>query len=242
MVGLLLDQNSKFFDITYISVFAFFGTLFLNALKMIVIPLVVSSIIVGVHRISEDKSFGRLGIKTLSYYLSTTTIAILIGIFLANIIEPGVTNNVSTGSSLSLGDNANFSKEEFLNKSNADIASVFLRMIPENIFKAAADGQLLGLIFFCFIFGFFSGRIHGQLKETFFNFWQGVFDIMISITNLIMKVAPIGVFALVAKVIMISGAESLMPLLFFFITVLSALLIHMFVAVSYTHLTLPTKA
>ncbi|MEG3592364.1 MAG: dicarboxylate/amino acid:cation symporter [Pseudomonadota bacterium] len=229
LVGLLLDQNSKFYDITYVSVFAFFGTLFLNALKMIVIPLVVSSIIVGVHRISEDKSFGRLGIKTLSYYLSTTTIAILIGIFLANIIEPGVTNNVSTGSSLSLGDNANFSKEEFLNKSNADIASVFLRMIPENIFKAAADGQLLGLIFFCFIFGFFSGRIHGQLKETFFNFWQGVFDIMISMTNLIMKVAPIGVFALVAKVIMISGAESLMPLLFFFITVLSALLIHMFV-------------
>jgi Na+/H+-dicarboxylate symporter len=102
-------------------------------------------------------------------------------------------------------------------------------MVPANIVTAAAEGQMLGLIFFSLLFGFFISRVKGQPGDTLKNFWSGLLDVMMQMTNWVMMFAPYGVFALVAKVILMSGLEAFEPLAFFFITVLSALVLHLFV-------------
>jgi Na+/H+-dicarboxylate symporter len=113
-----------------------------------------------------------------------------------------------------------------------DIADVFLRMVPTNIVKAAANGQMLGLIFFGLLFGFFMSQLKGEQKQTLDNFWQGIFQVMMDITMLVMKFAPIGVFGLVAKTISATGFSAFQPLLLFFITVLLALAFHAFITLA----------
>jgi len=102
-------------------------------------------------------------------------------------------------------------------------------MVPTNIVAAAANGQMLGLIFFSLLFGFFMTRIDHPGAETIYNFWDAVYNVMMHITDWVMKFAPIGVFALVAKVVASTGLEAFKPLAMFFISVLLALIVHMFV-------------
>ncbi|WP_338115088.1 dicarboxylate/amino acid:cation symporter [Thiocapsa imhoffii] len=116
----------------------------------------------------------------------------------------------------------------FADKGADDIVEIFLRMIPTNIVEAAAAGQMLGLIFFSLLYGFFLTRLQGVYAETQLNFWNGMFEIMMKITELVMKFAPIGVFALVAKTITETGLEAFGPLLLFFFSVVLALAIHFF--------------
>jgi len=105
-------------------------------------------------------------------------------------------------------------------------------MIPTNIVKAAANGQMLGLIFFSLLFGFFMSRLEEEQKITLDNFWQGVFQTMMAITMFVMKFAPIGVFGLVAKTITATGFSAFQPLLLFFITVILALAFHAFITLA----------
>ena len=119
--------------------------------------------------------------------------------------------------------------EKVAGRSGADVVGVFLRMIPTNIVAAAAEGQMLGLIFFSLLFGYFMERVLQSARDTLHTFWQGVQEVMMKITNLIMLFAPVGVFALVGKVVITSGLEVFVPLATFFFTVLGALALHMFV-------------
>jgi Na+/H+-dicarboxylate symporter len=120
-------------------------------------------------------------------------------------------------------------KSKVEGKSAGDVAEVFLRMVPTNIVQAAANGQMLGLIFFSLLFGFFMTKIDHPGAETIYNFWDAVYNVMMLITDFVMKFAPLGVFALVAKVVATTGLEAFKPLALFFITVLVALAIHFFV-------------
>jgi len=113
-----------------------------------------------------------------------------------------------------------------------DITGVFLRMVPPNIVQAAADGQMLGLIFFSLLFGVFMTRITKVYSETMLNFWFGVYETMMAVTLFIMKFAPIGVFGLVAKTVAATGFDAFEPLLIFFVTVVLALAVHVFVSLS----------
>jgi Na+/H+-dicarboxylate symporter len=114
-------------------------------------------------------------------------------------------------------------------KGVGDVAKVFQRMVPENIIKAAAEGQMLGLIFFSILFGFFITKIGNDLADPLYRFWDGVFHVMMRMTEWIMLFAPIGVFALVAKVVAETGFDAARPLLLFSGAVLLALAIHAFV-------------
>jgi Na+/H+-dicarboxylate symporter len=107
-----------------------------------------------------------------------------------------------------------------------DFVEVFLRMVPTNIVAAAANGQMLGLIFFSLLFGFFLTKVQEAYAESLFNFWQGTYEVMMLITDWVMKFAPIGVFGLVAKVVASTGLAAFVPLLWFFLTVVFALLAH----------------
>jgi Na+/H+-dicarboxylate symporter len=226
LVGWAVSPDTSLFGISLLSIFDFVGKLFLNALKMIIVPLIVSSIIVGVSGLGSSDAFGRLGTKTLLYYVVTSTLAILIGITVVNIIQPGIVDGVPAKEILGFSADTSDVITKVEGKSASDVVGIFLRMIPTNIIRAAAEGQMLGLIFFSLLFGFFMTRIKQQTSQLLQSFWQGVFDVMMLITDLVMKFAPIGVFALVAKVVTISGIEAFKPLLTFFFTVLIALLIH----------------
>ena len=226
VVGLLVGPDTSFLGITFVSIFDFVGKLFLNALKMIIVPLIVSSIIMGVSNLGSGDAFGRLGGKTLGYYVMTSTFAILIGLAVVNFIQPGVVNGEPAKDMLGLSADTNEVMEKVEGKSSGDVVGIFLRMIPTNIVQAAANGQMLGIIFFSLLFGFFMTRIKTELGNTLKSFWQAVFEVMMLITDLVMKFAPIGVFALVAHVMVISGFDAFRPLLTFFFTVIIALLIH----------------
>jgi Na+/H+-dicarboxylate symporter len=215
-----------------VGVYDFIGTLFLNLLKMLIVPLVMASIITGIAGIGSHGAFGRLGAKTLSYYFATSLIAILIGLVMVNVLEPGMQNGEPVKDLIGLSDDkAAEAMAKVGGKSAGDVADVFLRMVPVNVVSAAAqNGQLLGLIFFSLLFGVFMTRVQHPYAENLLTFWQGVFEVMMLITDWVLKFAPLGVFALVAKVVATTGLSAFQPLLVFFFTVLAALAFHFFVA------------
>ena len=228
LAGLVLDADGAVGS-TVVPVLDFVGKMFLNALKMIIVPLIVASIIIGIGNLGADK-LGALGGKTLLYYLTTSTLAIVAGLFLVNLIQPGLTGDgIPAKEMLGLHEDTGQITEKVAGRSGADVIGVFLRMIPTNIVAAAAEGQMLGLIFFSLLFGYFMERVFKGGRDTLHTFWQGVQEVMMKITNLIMLFAPIGVFALVGKVVITSGLEVFIPLASFFFTVLGALALHMFV-------------
>lgn len=229
LVGWFVTPETKFLGMSLVSIFTFFGELFLNALKMIIVPLITSSIIVGVCTLGSSDAFGRLGSKTLLYYVVTSMFAILIGVAVVNAIQPGIIDGIPARNVLGLSENTAEVTANVEGKSAADIVGIFQRMVPTNIVRAAAEGQMLGLIFFSLLFGFFISKIKLETSRLLQTFWEGVFEVMMHITNLVMKFAPIGVFALVAKVVTISGFEAFQPLMSFFFTVLLALVIHILV-------------
>jgi Na+/H+-dicarboxylate symporter len=226
ITGLLLDQTSSIFGLPFISIFVFLGTLFLNALKMLIVPLVMASIITGMMGLHAD-ALGRLGGKTILYYASTSLVAILIGLFFVNLLQPGIVDGVPARDIIGLSSQTDEVVNQVGDKGAGDIAEVLLRMVPPNIVTAAANGQMLGLIFFSLVFGFFVSKLQGSAAQVHKDFWQGLLDIMMMMTHFVMKFAPIGVYALVAKVIMISGVEAFEPLAMFFVTVILALGVHL---------------
>lgn len=224
LAGFLSGTETTIFGVPWVAIYTFIGTLFLNALKMIVVPLVVSAIITGVANVGDNGGFGRLGTKTLGYYVLTSTIAIIIGLVLVTLIQPGVNDD-----GVPVLETSDEIMQAVAGKSGGDVVDVFLRMIPTNVIDAAAQGQMLGLIFFSILFGFFMTRLKGSLKETLNNFWQAIFDVMMMMTNLIMKFAPLGVFGLVAASVAKTGFDQFGNLALFFITVTLALAIHLLV-------------
>jgi len=235
VVGAWAGQESALFGIRYYDIFDFIGSLFLNALKMIIVPLIVSSILIGIASIGSGHGLARMGGKTILYYLTTSLLAILIGLLFVNLLAPGIIDGQPANQVLGLSqENAAMAAEKVGESNVSDIAGVFLSMIPANIVAAAANGQMLGLIFFSLLYGFFMIRIDDAYAETQYNFWNGVFNIMMAITDLIMKFAPLGVFALVAKVVagieMDQLGELAQTLGIFFAAVMLALLTHAFVA------------
>lgn len=232
IVGSITGTEMGLFGVSFYAVYDFLGTLFLNALRMIIVPLIMSSIIVAIAKLGSGSDLGRLGGKTVLYYATTSTLAILVGLAFVNMLAPGIINGQPAGDALNLtvdsGDLAS-TMERVEGRGGGDIVSIFLRMVPTNIVGAAAQGEMLGLIFFSLVFGFFMSRIPEGPAATLLNFWTGVSETMMKITMWIMGFAPIGVFGLVAETIASTGFEAFEPLLKFFIAVVLALSFHVFV-------------
>ena len=229
LAGLSTTWMTTISGIDVTSIYQFFGSLFLNALKMIIVPLIISSIIVGVGSINQDGSFARMGGKTFLYYICTSAIAIIIGLVMVMVFQPGLINGVPAKEILGLHASTADVTAQVRQASASSITDIFLRMIPINVVQAAAQGQMLGLIFFSLLFGFFLAQLQGEQKSVLKNFFDAVFEVMMRMTHLVMRFAPIGVFALVAKVIAVSGLDVFIPLAKFFFVVLAALLIHTFI-------------
>lgn len=228
VAGIATGETVGIGSFLFFDVYVFLGTLFLNALKMLIVPLILSSIICGIGNMGNLGGLGRLGGKTVTYYLSTSVVAILIGLILVNIVEPGIIDGEPVRDRVGLTEDISEIASKVEGKGAGDITGVFLRMVPTNIVAAAANGQMLGLIFFGLLFGYFMTQIVEQRKTVLLTFWNAVLDVMMKMTDLVMKFAPIGVFGLVAKVVASTGLAAFLPLAYFFFTVLFALSIHMF--------------
>jgi Na+/H+-dicarboxylate symporter len=232
------DSGAYRFIMSSISVCEFVGKLFIRALQMIIVPLVVSSIIAGIASLGGIKGFGRLGMKTLGFYMGTSLAAIIVGLLLVNTIQPGLVDgepNIAIKEALQeRAESASESEKEKVEIANqrkpGDYADLFKKMIPENIFSAASsNGQLLGMIFFSILFAIAMTRLPQNNMTPLLGSIQGINDVMIRVTQWVMVFAPLGVFGLMIPTIFKSGPEIFISLGKYFFTVLAALAIHLIV-------------
>ncbi|MGA1080729.1 MAG: dicarboxylate/amino acid:cation symporter [Steroidobacteraceae bacterium] len=230
LAGSLTGEDGALFGVTFYSVYDFVGRLFLNALKMLIVPLIASSMIVGVASLGSGEALGRLGLRTVGFYAATSLCAILLGLAVINVVKPGLVGGSPAGEQLALQSDASQVEAMLSGRSAGDVVEIFVRMIPQNIVSAAGDnGSILAVIFFSLMFGYFMtrvGPVHGQVL---LSFWKAVFDVMTRMTEFIMKLAPIGVFGLVAKVVAKAGLSAAGPLAVFAACVLAVLALHLFV-------------
>jgi proton glutamate symport protein len=226
--GSLSGSTGRMGPVLWLDVYTFVGTLFLNALRMIVVPLVAASIVVGVAGIGSAQGFGRLGFKTLAFYIGTTLAAVLIGLFLVNLIQPGRGDETRPEPMAGLSASAQAQLAKMEGRGLKDIVDIFVRLVPTNVFKSAAEDDMLGLIFFSVLFGYFLSRLSQERQAPVLAFFNGLNDIMLAMTGLIMRFAPLGVFALVAKVAATTGTEAIRHVALFFVTVVLGLALHTF--------------
>jgi len=204
---------------TIIPVAEIIGGLFLRLLKMVIIPLIFTSITSGVLGIGTSKNLGRLGLKTMAYYVASSLIAILTGLFLVNIIKPGV--------GAELGLTADVSTSDI---TAGGLGDILYRIVPDNPISSMANGEILPIIFFCIILGVFISKLNDRHRMLMTDFFNAGFEVMMSITHFIIWFAPLGVFGLIAKITATTGLEVFRSLGMYFITVLAGLLIHYLVS------------
>ena len=183
------------------------GDIFIRLIKMIVVPIVISTLILGVAGTGDMKKLGKLGGKTILYFEIVTTIAILVGLIAANIFKPGVGVDMSK---LEKGDIQKY-VDATSEATSHSFADTFVNIIPSNIIDALARGDMLAIIFFAVMFGLGIAAI-GEKGKPVLAFFQGTADAMFWVTNQIMKFAPFGVFALIGVTVSKFGIESLIPL------------------------------
>jgi proton glutamate symport protein len=210
----------------------FAGDLFLRGLQMLVTPLIVLAVVSALAKMGEEKAFGRLGIKTILFYASTTLLAVLIGLVCTNTIKPGkVAPEVSEAMIASVAKASDGLAEKLEGRGAGDVVGVFQRMIPENIVAAAAQNrEMLAVIFFSILFGYFITQLPEERRERYARWWEDGYEVMIRMTQWVIGFTPYGVFALVAATVAETGLAAFAPLAKFFFTVLLGLAIHMFVA------------
>jgi proton glutamate symport protein len=198
------------------------GDIFIRLLNLVAIPLVLASLIAGAASLGDIRKFARIGTKTLSYYLVTTAFAVIIGLTLANIIQPGERMNEGTKNNL-LQTYAGDTQEKIGSEVEFDPINMVVEMIPRNPFAALSQGEMLQIVFFAVFFGMVLTFADKEKSKIMLSFFDALSDIMIKMIDVIMKFAPIGVFALIAATVAEFGFNILETLLWYAITVLLGL-------------------
>lgn len=218
LIALIAAVLYGLFLTDYAYLVTWMGDLFLRALKMIIIPLILTSIVSGVTSIGDAQNLGRLGLKTITYYISTSLFAIVTGLVFVNLIQPGV------GADLGL-------KKQVpeLAAASGDVWDIILRMVPTNIFEALVSFDILAIIFFSILFGFFITRVDSKPKEFLTTLFNSGFEVMMKLTHFIIRFTPLGILGIVVGVVA-DQRENLVVVLGslskYFVTVLIGLVIH----------------
>ena len=213
-----------------------FGDIFLNLLKVIAVPLVLGSLIMGVASLSDVKKLSRIGGRTIAIYIITTTVSVTIGLVMVNLLEPGtgVPQGLQEQLQAAYQSDAESDMERAESAKDRGPLQVFVDMTPDNIFGALSNnGRMLQVVFFSLLFGIALVLIPNDKSKPLVDFFGGLTSVIIQIVNMIMVVAPIGVFALIAKTInqvakddLSAVGELLGALGFYCLVVLAGLLIH----------------
>ncbi len=204
------------------------GTIFLRLITMIVVPLVLVSLMLGTASLGDIRKLGRIGIKTIVYFMITTMIAISIGLVLANIVKPGTGLNEEVKAELykSYESKAQVSIQSMEEKPS--LKDILINIVPTNPVKALIDGNMLQVIFLGLLFGLILTLIKKEKSDTLIKFLDGVNDAIIQVVHIAMKLAPYGVLALIAAVIGQYGVNILVTLLKYSLVVVGGLVIYTF--------------
>ena len=202
VVGALFHGNE-----TVMAIMEPIGDIFIHLIKMIVIPIVMAALVVSIAGVGDIKKLGKLGGKTLLYFEIVTTIAIVIGLLAANLFHPG------SGLDTSNLEKSDISKYEETTKTagSSGFGETISHIVPQNVFESMAQADLLPIIFFSVLFGLGVAAI-GEKGKPILGFFEGVLEVMFWVTNLVMKFAPFGVFALIGVTVAKFGIATLIPL------------------------------
>ncbi len=210
VVGAVLHNQPGERDWLIINVLKPAGDIFIHLIKMIVVPIVVSSLIVGIAGVGDAKKLGRIGVKTILYFEIITTIAIVLGITLANVFHPGAGIDMST---LTTTDISKYeATTQQVQNGPHSLVTTILSVIPQNIFVSLANGDMLAIIFFSVMFGMGLSALPAEHRDPLTALFRSVSETMFKVTHMIMRYAPIGVFALIAVTVASFGFASLLPL------------------------------
>jgi Na+/H+-dicarboxylate symporter len=205
------------------------GSAFIRLISMVVVPLVFASLLVGTASLRDIRTLGRIGVKTIAFYLCTTAIAVSIGLLLTSVVRPG--SSLPQQARQKLVDDAAVQKNLPVQPTGEkpSIKDLLLNVIPANPIKAMADGQMLQIIFFALLAGICLTLVPPERGQPVISFFKGVDDVIVQMVHVIMKAAPYGVFALIAAVVADFGVGILLMLLKYCVVVLLGLTIHMIV-------------
>ena len=204
------------------------GDLFLRLIRMVVVPLVFASLLVGTATVGDPKKLGRIGGRTMAYYLCTTAIAITIGLLIANVVQPGAGMDPIVQDRLlaDFGTGAESSVETM--RARPSVTDTLLDIVPQNPIEALATANMLQIIFFAVMFGVALTLVpNAENKAAVLSFFEGVSDAMIKLVHVIMLIAPIGVLALMAVAVGQFGLDVLRVLMLYAACVVAGLLLHM---------------
>ena len=215
IIGSIIDSDSTLYSISIT-----LGVIFIKLLKMITIPLIFTSILTGITSISDFNQLGRIGFKTISYYMLTSLFAIIIGLGLTNILKPG--NSYAHSEATKVYDYSNLNTPD----STLDI---FVRMIPTNPIAAATEGDMLSIIFFTILLGIAITKLPKTHKEPLTSFFESLFQAIMNLTQMIIKLSPIGVFGLIVKTVSTSNFDLFFSIGKYMITIAIGLSIHVFI-------------
>ena len=207
--GILLNNLDFNFNLSFIQIFEFGGNIFLKTLKMMVVPIVFFSLISGICNLNNLNTLGRIGIKSFSFYLFTTFIAITISLTVASLFQPGKSSSI-TRNDLSVSLNT-----------PPTIIETLLNIIPDNPFTALSQGNMLQVIFFSILLG---SAISFLPKDSIIkSFFTQINDVMMKILEIILKIAPLGIFCLIAKTFATQGVDTIIELLKYFLVIILVL-------------------
>ncbi len=190
LIALVLSVLFGYFFTDQVRYVEWMGDLFLRALQMIIAPLIFASIVTGVLGLGSAENLGRMSAKTFGYYAATSLIAAVIGLFVVNIFKPGV------GADLGLTEEG-----EILDAGASTFADTLMEIIPTNVFQALAETDMLSIIFFAILFGFFATRVGPKYKDPIEKGFNAIFEVMMRITMFIIRFAPLGVFGIVSGIV-----------------------------------------
>jgi len=198
-------------------IFSPLGTIFMKLLKMVIVPLILFSVTSGVASIGDSNTLGRMGVKVFGYYMLTSILAILVGLSLTNLLQPGRGINFSVDS--------NKFDPSTLSQPNS-LADIIIRMIPSNPIKAMAEGEMLALIFWSIVLGIAITQISEKPKKAIIKGFDYGFELMMKLTQGIISFLPIGVFGLIINAMGNSGIDLFKVIGFYWITIAIGLSIH----------------
>lgn len=204
ILGTIFYQNQQFINFANS-----LGAIFLNLISMIVLPIVGSCLIVGIAELGDMKKLGRIGAKTLIYFEIMSTLAFILGLFVANLAKLGHLINLTHLSKVDISKYLQTAQT-----TDASLGHIILSIVPTNFFGALATGKILPVIFFCTLFGLGLAQL-GEKGKIIINFLQAISNVMFIITAWVMKVAPFGVAGLIGATVAQLGLQSLKPLILF---------------------------
>lgn len=220
LIAFALSVLYGLFFSEHVHLVAWMGDIFIKALKMIIIPLIFTSIISGIANVGSGDNLGRLGFKTIAYYLSTSTAALFTGLVIVNIFKPGV------GADLGFANQV-----EGLGVAKESFGSTLMNIVPDNLFVAMVENQMLSIIFFAILMGFFITKTKEKSKKILLGFFDSLFELIMKITLFVIRFTPYGIFGIVAKQIAENNdlGELFSRLGLFMLVVILALFIHAFI-------------